>query len=259
LSDAGKDLTDSLKGWRLWVSLALHDIAARYRGSLLGPFWITATTAAFVIGVGLLYSQIFGQDAKSYVPWLAVGIVFWTYIATVLVEGCDALMASSGIIRQTSLPMLTFLFRVHMRNVIVLAHQIIIIAVVLLWLTSWTHSNILLGLIGLVLSTLNLFWMTVILSIVSARFRDVPQIVTAVVQLLLFLTPVFWRPESVHQNRFLFDYNPLFHMLEVIRRPLLGEAAQPTSYITLLVTLVLGWAAMMLLFAQTRRRVVHFL
>jgi ABC-type polysaccharide/polyol phosphate export permease len=259
LVEAARDLVGALRRWRLWTSLAMHDVAARYRGSMLGPLWITVTTAAMIAGVGLLYSQLFGLSTAEYIPWLATGIVFWTFFASCISEGCDVFIGSGAIIKQTALPMFTFLGRVFTRNLINFAHQILIVAAVVIYYGGWAEANPLMSLAGLLLVLVNLGWIVLMCGIISARFRDVPQIVTALVQVAMFLTPVFWRPEAIKSHRFMLDGNPFHHMLEVTRRPLLGESAALESYLFLMAAAIVGWIVAFVLFSRTRRRVVHFL
>lgn len=259
LAEAAVDMVGALGRWRLWTSLALHDIAARYRGSMLGPFWITVTMAAMIVGVGILYSQLFNQELSEYVPWLACGLVFWSLFASVVTEGCDSFISSGPIIKQTALPMLTFIGRMITRNLITFAHQVVIVAVVVVYYGLWSKSDLLLCLAGFLLVMVNLTWLALICGIVSARFRDVPQIVAALVQVAMFLTPVFWRPEIIKRHVFMLHGNPFYHMLEVTRRPLLGEPVAMDSYLILMASAVVGWAVAFLLFARTRRRLVHFL
>lgn len=259
LGDGLQDLTTAVTRPRLWAALAIHDIAAKYRGSILGPFWITGTTAAFVLGVGLLYAQLFNQSVTDYMPWLGVGMVLWTFFATTMVEGCETFISSAGIIKQTALPMFTFLFRTVGRNVIVLVHQLVVLVAVVVWFGIWRRSEPLVFLGGFALALVNLVWMTLAVGIISTRFRDVPQIVAALLQVLLFMTPVFWRPEAIKAHRFVLSGNPLYHMLEITRRPLLGEIAPVNSWIACGLMAVAGWAFTLVLFAVTRRRVVHYL
>ena len=259
IGEACGDFLASMARWRLWTSLAVHDIAARYRGSVLGPFWITVTTAAMIGGVGLMYSQLLHTSLREYIPWLATGIVFWTLFSQMINEGCDAFVNSGTIIKQTAIPMFSFIARMVARNLINFAHQVIIVAAVLIYFGIWRHSNVLLSLAGLILVLVNLCWVALATGIVSARFRDVPQIVSAVVQITVFITPVFWRPESIHAHRFVLDGNPFYHMLEVTRRPLLGEPVHPHSYLILIIMAVVGWTGAFVLFSRTRRRVVHYL
>jgi ABC-type polysaccharide/polyol phosphate export permease len=145
------------------------------------------------------------------------------------------------------------------RNLINFAHQVLIVAAVLVYFGLWRKANVPLSLAGLALVMVNLCWVALASGIISARFRDVPQIVTAVVQIAVFITPVFWRPESIRAHRFILDGNPFYHMLEVTRRPLLGEPVHMSSYLMLIAMALVGWAVTFVLFARTRRRVVHYL
>jgi hypothetical protein len=54
-----RGLRDLWQGWRdyreLWVTVGLYDIRKRYRRSLLGPFWITISLGAFILGLSFIY------------------------------------------------------------------------------------------------------------------------------------------------------------------------------------------------------------
>jgi len=255
LVEAGVDLIGALRRWRLWTSLATHDIAARYRG----PWWITVTTAALVGGMGLFYSQIFKMDIREYVPWLSIGIVLWGFFASVVTEGCDTFIGSQGIIKQTALPMFTFLGRMLTRSLINFGHQLVIVVVVMVWIGPWRESHPFWAMLGFALTVGNLAWMALVGGLISARFRDVPQVVAAVMQVLMFMTPVFWKPEAISKGRFVMHANPFYHMLEAVRRPLIGQTPDLNSLLFLVALMVVGWIAALLLFARSRRRLVHYL
>ena len=161
---------------------------------------------------------------------------------------------------QTSLPMFTFLWRTVLRNLINLAHHAVIILAVLVWYGVWRKANLPLSLVGLVLVILNITWISYAIAIASARFRDIPQIVGSVMQFAIFMTPVFWRPGGgIMTQHAVLLFNPFFHMLDVIRSPLLGGHASSLSYVILGIMAVAGWAATFSVFALIRRRIVHYL
>jgi ABC-type polysaccharide/polyol phosphate export permease len=259
LRDALVDVANALRRWRIWTALGTHDIGARYRGSLLGPLWITIATGAMIGGMGVLYSQIFHMTLKDYLPWVAIGIVFWGLFTTLATDGCETFISSNGIIKQTSLPMFTFLGRMLTRNLITFAHQLIIVVVVMTLFGKWSGVHPASLLVGFALCLGNLVWLALFCGITSARFRDVPQIVQAVMQVLMFMTPVFWRADSVRTGRFVLQGNPFYHMIEAVRRPLLGLPHMAGSWLFLTVLMIIGWTGTFLLFARVRRRVVHYL
>ncbi len=92
LANIKKALHDIQSGWarrELWSTLGMHDVRQRYRRSTLGPFWITISLAVMVFALGLLYGQIFGQDLREYLPFIAVGFVIWNLISTLILKGCE--------------------------------------------------------------------------------------------------------------------------------------------------------------------------
>jgi ABC-type polysaccharide/polyol phosphate export permease len=259
LNMAVRDLT--LSGDRLGLawSLAWHDTVSRYRGSILGPFWITLSMGLMVAGIGLLYAQLFKIPLNDFIPFVAVGIVMFGFISTMTTEGCSTFVQAAGILSQTSLPMFTFVWRTLFRSLINLAHHAAIILAVLIFYGSWRSMNLPLAALGLVLVLLNATWISMLMAIASARFRDVPQIVVSVMQFAIFMTPVFWKPSAFPDRHALLVFNPFFHMLEAVRAPLLGGAGPVESYVILAVLALAGWALTFTVFIFTRRRIVHYL
>jgi ABC-type polysaccharide/polyol phosphate export permease len=254
------DLRNSGARLELAWSLALHDVMSRYRGSILGPFWITLSMGFMVMGIALLYAKLFNISVEQYLPMVALGIVFFGVISSTVVEGCETFVSAASMLSQTSLPMFTFVWRTVLRNLINLAHHMVIVVAVLIYFGIWRHSNPLGGLVGLLGLLANAAWISMLVGIAAARFRDVPQVVTSIMQFAAFVTPVFWPAERLTgPRRIVLDVNPFYHMLEAVRAPLLGAPIAPHTYLFLAVLAVAGWALTLSVFAVTRRRIVHFL
>jgi len=99
-----------------------------------------------------------------------------------------------------------------------------------------------------------------LVGIVSARFRDIPQIVASITQAAALMTPVFWLPDRISpEHRAILDLNPFYHLLQAIRAPLMGAPVAPHTYLILAAMAVAGWAVTFAIFAYTRRRIVHYL
>lgn len=254
------DLRASIPKLGLAWTLASHDVVSRYRGSILGPFWITLSMAVMVLGIGFLYSELQHISLQETMPFVALGIVFWGMISLVIIEGCETFVHASGMLSQTALPMFTFVWRTLLRNMVTLLHHVVIIVAVLVWFGFWRTMNLPVAVLGLVLTLLNIGWMSLAVAIMSARFRDIPQIVTSVMQFSMFMTPVFWKPDF-HSRlmQLVLLYNPFFHMLDSIRSPLLGVAPALHTYLILIAMAFLGWLSTFTMFALTRRRIVHYL
>jgi ABC-type polysaccharide/polyol phosphate export permease len=212
-----------------------------------------------VLGIGLLYARLLGQSVADFLPFVALGIVFFGVISSTVNEGCTTFIQASGILSQTALPMFTFVWRTVFRNLINLGHHLVIVAAVLIYYGAWRKADPPLALIGLILLLANTAWMSVMTGIASARFRDVPQIVISVMQFAMFLTPVFWPADRFPERHAVLAFNPFHHMLSVVRAPLLGQPVDGLSYLVLVVMALVGWAITFWIFAITRRRIVHYL
>jgi lipopolysaccharide transport system permease protein len=113
--------------------------------------------------------------------------------------------------------------------------------------------------LGLLLIVICLSWMALISAVISARYRDVPQLIANILQILFWLTPLMYFPEQLHAKRFIADYNPLTHIIALVREPLLGGEASLNDWLIVLAIAVLGWAGTFLFFARFRARIVYWL
>lgn len=255
-----RDLRASAERIDLAWSLAWHDVVSRYRGSILGPLWITISMGVMVLGIGLLWGEVFRVSVNDFIPFVALGIVFFGTVTGTINEGCDTFVQAAGMLSQTSLPMFTFVWRTVFRNLINLGHHLVIVLAVLIYFGSWRTANYPVAAMGLIFLVLNTAWLSMLVAIVSARFRDIPQIVQAITQAAAIMTPVFWPPDRIPPRyHLILDLNPFYHLLQAVRAPLMGLGVAPHTYLFLAGMAVVGWSVTFCLFANTRRRIVHYL
>lgn len=253
-----EDILTSLRRYEFWISLGWNDILQRYRGSVLGPLWLTLTTGIFVAGLGPLYAMLFGLNAREYLPSMAIGIVCWTFITGCINECCRAFIDTGPIMKQTKLPWTMHVLHITWRNIIIFAHSAPIIAIVMVYAQIPLTSTVLLALPGLVLLTLNLIWVGLILAVICARFRDVVPIVTSILMLAFFLSPVIWNPSMQRVPAWVLYVNPFAALIEIVRAPLLGA---PPGIVFVVITgfgAVLGSVAAVALFARYRKTIVYW-
>jgi ABC-type polysaccharide/polyol phosphate export permease len=263
LSQRAKAILDIKRGlamYSLWGALAWLDTKQRYRRSLLGPFWITLSTGVMVAGMGPLYGALLGQPVGNYVQHLAISLILWTFISSSVNDAGTVFIGAESYIKQVPLPLSVFVFRGLAKNLIMLAHNALIIVVVLYVFPPATLKNLWMVPIGLVLIIANLFWFTLLLGVLSTRFRDIPQLIANIVQVAFFLSPILWRPEMLSPRvRFLSDFNPLYHFMEIVRAPLLAEPIRLISWAVAAGLLVVGFGLTLLAFTRFRSRVAYWL
>src|SRR5215470_3515765 len=97
IAAAWTDVVEGMtKSW-MWWGMAMQDIKMRYRGSLLGPFWLTISMVIMIAAIGLIYARM---EITQYLPFLTVGLVIWNFVSTVITEGRQTFLSAQNIITQ---------------------------------------------------------------------------------------------------------------------------------------------------------------
>ena len=252
------DLVQGARARYLWGLLGWQDLRRRYRRSMLGPFWLTISMGVLVAALGTLYGTLLKLEIAEYVPFLALGFIVWSLISGLITDGCTAFISVESIIKQTNLPLSVHVYRIVWRNFLIFCHNAAIFVVVAALFAIWPGWTGLLALPGLVLLCLNGIWVGLLLGIISARFRDVPPIVASVVRILFFVTPIIWMPELMPGRALVLDFNPLYHFVELVRAPLLGQVPGFVSWLAVSGITLGGWLVAFVLLRGYRWRIAYW-
>jgi lipopolysaccharide transport system permease protein len=256
---AWRDIAEGAALWRLGITLGWLDIKLRYRGSLLGPFWLTISTAVWVAAMGTLYSVLFHQELRGYLPFLALSLVLWTALGGHVGDACNTFLQSETTIRSVRMPFFVHAIRVVVRTLISLAHNIPVIVVVFLLYATSPGWGAFACLPGFALWMVDAFAACLSLGALCSRFRDIPPIIGSIMQIAFYVTPIIWRPEQLKGHVWWLAFNPFDALLEIVRQPLLGGTIPDGMWrAALLFSLVFcGLSAM--LFARVRSRIAFWM
>jgi ABC-2 type transport system permease protein/lipopolysaccharide transport system permease protein len=258
LQVAVSDLIAGASLWQLWGRLGWNDIVQRYRRSLLGPFWLTASMAIMVISLGILYAQLFKTDVHDFLPFLCVGLLLWNFLSSFLTEGGTLFIGSESYIKQIKLPYSIYVYRSTWSKLIIFAHNFVIYFFVLMYFQIWPGAVALLAIPGLLIVTLNGALASLSVGLLSARFRDIPQLLNSLTQIVFFVTPIMWKPELLQNRMYIAEANPFFHLIEIVRAPLLGNAPDLNNYVVVLGVTAINAAIAGALFVRFRSRISYW-
>jgi ABC-type polysaccharide/polyol phosphate export permease len=197
-----------------------------------------------VLLLASIYGRIFGATQKEYMPFLTLGFLTWLWMANTATESTMLFVVANRYIKQTRLPITLFVFRLLARNLIVLAHNFVVYVVVILIVGLRPGWVAVLAIPGLLLGTICMFWISMFFGMLSARFRDFPQIINSLIQVVFYVTPILWQPGQLGVKRFVIvDFNPVYYFIEIVRSPLMGHEPpagfwKVTSLITLGITVI---------------------
>lgn len=252
------DFILSLGRWRLWMLLGWLEIRQRYARSQLGPFWLTISTSVLIFSIGIVYGTLFGQDLRNYLPFLAVSIVFWTMFSQTVNEGALAYISSANFIKQISTPRFVFIFQVVWRNTIILAHNFILIIVILCIFGLTDYRPLFLLIPGFILFVVNASWIAVVVALVSARFRDLPQIIAAFLQMAFYVTPIMYKPATLKKYEWVVNYNPLTYIIALVRDPLTGVFPDAATWAVCITIAFFGWVLAFFVTGRYSNRITYW-
>jgi ABC-type polysaccharide/polyol phosphate export permease len=236
------DLAQVLKLWPIWSRLGLQEFRLRFHRSALGTTWIFLQLSVMILAIGVIYSQLFGQDMHSFLPYLTVGLIAWAYLTGAICEGGSVFPSSEGYIKQIGLPVDVYVLRFFVRLTLTLLVSLPAYVVVALVYGIELGWGVLWFLPGVILVAAVAFLLSWIFAYLNARFRDVAHLATTLTQVVFYVTPVIWPQEMLRsrgQLAWIIDWNPFYHVLEVFRHPLLAcEPADAVNYASVLVILL---------------------
>ncbi len=257
------DLIEGFGKRELWLFLGWQDIKQKYRRSVLGPFWITIATGTTAVAMGLLYAKLFKLPLSEHLPYVTLGLIIWNMINASILEGAEVFIANEGLIKQLPTPLSVHVYRLVWRQMILFAHNIVIFVIIaIIYPKPWSWADLSVF-PALVLIMLNCVWVSFCFGILATRYRDIGPLLSSLVQLLFFMTPIIWNADTLAAQGAgkywrIIELNPLLHYLDILRAPLLGAHQELRHWVVVVVLTVLGWCAAALALRQFRARVPYW-
>jgi|RhiMetdeSRZDD1v2_1073273.scaffolds.fasta_scaffold12523_7 homopolymeric O-antigen transport system permease protein len=228
---AFRDVVKSATLWHIWVRLGVQDVRHKFRRSTVGPAWIFLNLGVLIMAIGIIYGRLLGQSLHEFIPYLTAGLIIWGYLTTSITEGAHAFVNSEGYIKQISLPIYVYVFRCSVSVGLTTIISFAVFVVVALAYRIPVGAGTLWAVPGSALLVAISLMLICILAHLHARFRDIAPMASVGMQMAMYVTPIMFPGELLRRRgmSWVVDFNPLYHMVEIVRRPLV--AAQPAAAI----------------------------
>lgn len=259
LAAASRDVRDGIARHRGWRYLAVEQVKNSYRRTVLGPWWLTAQSSMYVLGLAVVFGQLLHAPLRVFLPYVAVGYLTYALASGLLRAGANVFTGHAGVIKSTRQPLSGLVLRSVTIELIQFFHNFAIVIVFfvvgLVTATGWLA----LSLVGLVLILVNGMAAGLWLGPTVARFRDIGPAVDSLLQVLVFFTPIFYKASDLRGSRaLLVGWNPLTYLVDFFRSPLLGKAPDLATVVGAVgftgLNVLLGIAV----FSRTRSRVPYW-
>jgi ABC-type polysaccharide/polyol phosphate export permease len=258
-----EDLYHSTKAYGFWLYSAWLEILLNYRSTVLGPLWIVVGTGVFVITVGTLYNRvILAGGSNIYLAHLAIGMTLWFLIIQSIVKSTTLFSENRAVLLDGAITYTDLLLKLLTTNLILFAHNAVIVVLVFIWLGLLPRFPALIDLLTLPLVLANILWMCVVVSILGTRYADLDELLHSSLRLVFFMTPILWIPHRGVRGPYvdaIIYLNPFYYFVEVVREPLLYGTIPWFEISVLVIALPIGWLIASYLYARTRESVALWL
>ena len=257
-----KDNLRAIQNWRVWFHLGMADIRNKFARSLVGPIWIVLNLALWVGGIGTIYATLFHQEIQTYLPFLTIGFVVWGFLTQTITDGGNAFVFAEGYIKQFTYPKQIYVLRILVNSVVPLLIGVVLFFIVMLLFNNPIGIGVLWAIPGFVLLLLVAYFHASIMAYLSVRFRDLPHGMTSLLQVLMFVTPIFFPVQTLKERGldFIYQLNPLYYLIEIVRFPMVYSApAAADIYVITVGYLVFLFVVMIAVAKRFDKRVVYML
>ena len=229
--DGIAELRNGIKAWRIWYLLGTADLRRRHARSRIGQLWITLSTGTTILALGLVWSLLWKIPVSGILPYIAVAMIFWSFLTGILTEATTAFPSMGNIFLNQRTSISVAIFAVIYRNLIYLAYNLIIAAAIFLFYMKLPTLQFFMVIPGILMTLIFITSASYILAIIATRYRDAVPLTLSVTQIGYFITPVLWRPEFIPEAyRWINTVNPFAVFLALLRDPLLGEKIPQSTW-----------------------------
>ena len=231
------DLKNSVNKFELASELAKSDIRVRYAHSKFGPFWETLSLAIFLVVLSIVWSKIMSKNLNEYLPYLVCGVVIWRYISFIVTGSCQIFITNNNLLKNFKLSISLIPLKHSIGGFFIfLHHSPLILLINIIWNNNFLSLNLLYLAITVPLFIFISFMLALFVSLLTLRYRDLQPLVQTTFSVMIFFTPVLWEVSQVSEKMQLYIVFPnfLYHYIELIRAPILGNSISSFSWIYLI-------------------------
>jgi ABC-type polysaccharide/polyol phosphate export permease len=240
-------------------SLAVRDLKNSYKRTKLGPLWGVITSGVMVLSLWMVFGYLFTE--KGYFGYMASGILLWSFVSGALSAAGSTFIASESLIRSLALPAWVYIGRSLEKTMLIFLHSLPLVPISIVLTGGALTLEVIWFIPGLALVFLNITWISGLIAFAGTRYRDLNPVVSSIVLVMFYLTPLFWRPDILHPTiRELFlSWNLFNSFINLLREPWLGSCPGQEYWIGASVCAFVGWSIFLLVYRRFNHRIPFWL
>ncbi|ROM71252.1 hypothetical protein BK654_09455 [Pseudomonas brassicacearum] len=201
--------------------LIWQQLTMRYRRTALGFFWTLLNPLLTMVVTSVVFSMIMRWPLKTFAVFLFSGLVPYTLFSNCLSQGMQALLNNESLIKKIYIPQQIFIVSVSVSLLVDAVFSTICLFIIALAIGAPFTPALLILPLNFILLFAFAFGLALVLSIATVSFRDLPNIVSVLLQALYYLTPIIYPMSFVPDTyKWWLSLNPLTLFVEIFRLPL---------------------------------------
>jgi ABC-type polysaccharide/polyol phosphate export permease len=238
--------------------LAQH-LILRYRRTVLGYFWTLLNPLLMMTVMAVVFANLFKADLKTFAVFLFAGMIPWNFFNSVVAQSSGSIISNEGLIKKIYIPKLIFPLGISLALFIdSLLSFFVLFAIILLLGGSLSWALLFLP-VSFLLMFAFAFGLGVVASVATVYFRDLQYVIMIGLQGLFFLTPIFYKKETILGGAaWVINLNPLTPYISLFRDPILSGSLPDVSIITQ--TLFISTASLtlgLLVFIWVEKKIIY--
>jgi len=253
-----RDLAASFRNPEFWALSSWLDIVVRYRQSRLGLLWLIAPSIVYIWGVGGFFASMQQASFSAFVGYVAIGYSIFRVTSSVIIESTSTFATAAPFILDGHVRLSDFVLRVTAKALFYFLISLPVVAVALAITPGLRVDGLATTLLTFPLVLANVLWIGVVFALIGARFQDLSQFIGNIFMFAFLLTPIVWHADMMPPGSLrgtIMRINPLYHMVEVVRAPVLGQPLADYSLYYLAAMTVVGWAIAVVAYRRYARYV----
>ncbi|HEX2253055.1 MAG TPA: ABC transporter permease [Thermoanaerobaculia bacterium] len=216
--------------------LVARDLKVRYRRSSIGFAWTMLQPLLMMLVLSLVFSTIFRFNVENYAVYALAGILFWNFFSQSIVTSMNSLRANAALLTKLPVPKVVFPLSTVLAGLVNLLLALVPLFVILVVTGHPLRPALLFLPLAILIATTFTFGAGLLLSPLAVFFSDIIELVTVLLTLAMYLTPVFYPMEIIPEHlRWAVRFNPLRSVLEVFRDPIYYGKVPPLSHLAVAV------------------------
>ena len=220
-------VADLFRYRQLVAMLVVRELKVRYKRSVFGLLWTMLNPLLLMVVYTVVFATIMKAPQRNFAIFLLSGLLPWLFFSIAVLQGLNSILANQELIRKVRLPQAVFPLSVVGSNLVNFTLSLVPLLLLMAAVRQPFTASLLFLPVAIAILTVFTSGVTLLFATFTVFFRDVRHLAEVALQMLMYLSPVFYDLQMLGQHdtwwfrafRLFLRINPLWYLLELVRDP----------------------------------------